>query len=116
MARRMPRSGKERRTTVTKYIKVTGQQLHRPVLLERYRLAVGKGPVDLSLLDQQRGIKVVRGQYWIVGYDAPRGAGRGTTRTPFRIVLTKIGVYENLDTNRRDFHAVPLSVECRYRL
>jgi hypothetical protein len=23
---------------------------------------------------------------------------------------------ENLDTNRRDFHAVPLSVECRYRL
>jgi len=23
---------------------------------------------------------------------------------------------ENLDTNRRDFHAVPLGVECRYRL
>jgi ureidoglycolate lyase len=23
---------------------------------------------------------------------------------------------ENLDTNRRDFHAVPLSTECRYRL
>jgi hypothetical protein len=23
---------------------------------------------------------------------------------------------ENLDTNRRDFHAVPLEVECRYRL
>lgn len=23
---------------------------------------------------------------------------------------------ENLDTNRRDFHAVPLPVECRYRL
>ena len=23
---------------------------------------------------------------------------------------------ENLDTNRRDFHAVPLAVECRYRL
>jgi len=23
---------------------------------------------------------------------------------------------ENLDTNRRDFHAVPLDVECRYRL
>jgi ureidoglycolate lyase len=23
---------------------------------------------------------------------------------------------ENLDTNRRDFHSVPLSVECRYRL
>jgi ureidoglycolate hydrolase len=23
---------------------------------------------------------------------------------------------ENLDTNRRDFHAVPLSVECRYQL
>ena len=23
---------------------------------------------------------------------------------------------ENLDTNRRDFHAVPLSVECQYRL
>jgi ureidoglycolate hydrolase len=23
---------------------------------------------------------------------------------------------ENLDTNRRDFHAAPLSVECRYRL
>jgi len=22
---------------------------------------------------------------------------------------------ENLDTNRRDFHAMPLSVECRYR-
>jgi hypothetical protein len=23
---------------------------------------------------------------------------------------------ENLDTNRRDFHGVPLPVECRYRL
>jgi ureidoglycolate lyase len=23
---------------------------------------------------------------------------------------------ENLDTNRRDFHAVPLAAECRYRL
>jgi len=23
---------------------------------------------------------------------------------------------ENLDTNRRDFHAVPLTVECRYQL
>ena len=23
---------------------------------------------------------------------------------------------ENLDTNRRDFHAVPLPAECRYRL
>jgi hypothetical protein len=25
-------------------------------------------------------------------------------------------LFENLDTNRRDFHAVPLPVECRYRL
>jgi hypothetical protein len=28
----------------------------------------------------------------------------------------KTGLLENLDTNRRDFHAVPLDVECRYRL
>src|SRR6266404_2151302 len=48
MARRMPRSGEERRTTVTEHIEVTGQQLHRAVLLERCRLAVGKRPVDLS--------------------------------------------------------------------
>src|SRR6516164_10815085 len=57
MARRMPRSGKERRTTVTEHIEVTGEQLHRAVPLEQCRLAVGKRPVDLSLLDQQRGIR-----------------------------------------------------------
>src|SRR5262249_24006231 len=57
MARRMPQSGKERRATVTEHIEVTGQQLHRPVLLERCRLAIGKGTVALRLLDQQRGIR-----------------------------------------------------------
>src|SRR6516164_10389878 len=57
MARRMPRSGKERRATVTEHIEVAGEQLHRAVPLERCRLAVGKRPVDLSLLDQQHGIR-----------------------------------------------------------
>src|SRR5215472_5112780 len=57
MARRMPGSGKKRHATITEHIEVTGQQLHRPLLLERCRLAVGKGPVDLKLLDQQRGIR-----------------------------------------------------------
>jgi hypothetical protein len=31
-------------------------------------------------------------------------------------IMPSSGNLENLDTNRRDFHGVPLPAECRYRL
>src|SRR5438270_10589361 len=54
MPRRVAGSRKEGGAAVTEHVEIAGQQLHRPVLLERCRLALGKSPVDLSLLDQQR--------------------------------------------------------------
>src|SRR5690349_13754666 len=54
MTRRVPWSGKERRTTIAEHVEVAGQQLHWPVLIEGCGFALDKRPVDLSLLDQQR--------------------------------------------------------------
>src|SRR5262249_36622668 len=60
MSRRVAGSREEGGATVTEHVEIAGQQLHRPVLLEWCRLALGKSPVDLSLLDQQcRGRKQV---------------------------------------------------------
>src|ERR1700719_4712945 len=60
MPRRVPRRGEEGGAAVTEHVEVTGQQLHLPVLLEGWRLAFDKGPIDLSLLNQQyRGWKQV---------------------------------------------------------
>src|SRR5262249_7013548 len=60
MSRRVAGSREEGGAAVTEYVEIAGQQLHRPVLLERCLLALGKSPVDLSLLDQEwRGRKQV---------------------------------------------------------
>src|SRR6202040_2772100 len=60
MPRRVAGSREEGGTAVTEHVEIASQQLHRPVLLERCRLALAKSPVDLSLLDQQcRGRKQV---------------------------------------------------------
>src|SRR5215469_7339182 len=60
MPRRVAGRRDESGTAVTEHVEIAGQQLHRPILLERCRLALRKSPVDLSLLDQQcRGRKQV---------------------------------------------------------
>src|SRR5215469_12642246 len=60
MSRRVAGSREESGAAVTKHVEIAGQQFHRPLLLERCRLALGKSPVDLGLLDQQcRGRKQV---------------------------------------------------------
>src|SRR5215472_16502543 len=60
MSWRVAGSREEGGAAVTEHVEIAGQQLHRPVPLERWRLALGKSPVDLSLLDQEcRGRKQV---------------------------------------------------------
>jgi len=64
MPRRVAGSREEVGAAVTEHVEIAGQQLHRPVLLERCRLALGKSPVDFSFLDQQcRGRKHVASAY-----------------------------------------------------
>src|SRR5215468_2772920 len=53
MSRRVAGSREEGGAAVTEHVEIAGQQLHWPVPLERWRLALGKSPVDLSLLDQE---------------------------------------------------------------
>src|SRR5215472_18082932 len=60
MTRREAGSREEGGAAVTEHVEIAGQQLHWPLLLERCRLALGKSPVDLGLLDQEcRGRKQV---------------------------------------------------------
>src|SRR5215472_9226697 len=60
MSRGVAGSRQEGGAVVTEHVEIAGQQLHQPVPLERWRLALGKSPVDLSLLDQEcRGGKQV---------------------------------------------------------
>src|SRR6516164_5508635 len=112
MARRMPRSGEERRTTVIEHIEVIGQQLHRAVPLERRRLAVGKRPVDLSLLDQQRGIRKKVDIPYMVAVRVRDGDKSDVRR--LKIELAKLG-YQLLRARRMSNRCVDRLVGDRIR-
>src|SRR6516165_5005712 len=60
MSRSVAGSREEGGAAVTEHVEIARQQPHQPVPLERWRLALSKSPVDLSLLDQEcRGRKQV---------------------------------------------------------
>jgi len=66
------------------------------------------------------------GKEWLIGV-APPGDLNDDARPRVEDIAAFLGPHfvhdeclfinlENLDTNHRDFHAVPLPVECRYRV